>query len=512
LLRETIRQYYRNKNVRARIIEFLGGDRGDRPERFTALYFTPRGLDGNDGFVPTSIEKLEASLGEAVELMRSLWDRRSVIAHLDVDYCNFKYPGESYLHPHRTYKMQRPVAQSIAARLKAFDIDSIHLLSGQGHHFVWQVPMETEPFRRLAGIGRMPPSLAGRCASPRPPNGEYMEPTTMAAYLGLGMVIEHLAHLCLLDSRRRCEAPVELTNVEIDTVTQGPEIVALDMSEYADPLDLRVIRTPFSVYLKPQQKRSFIGDHVVGEDDLMLCIPADEMEDGKLIASMRSADEAVSLAGRTSGAIPESSAGMDRLISDYEGSELFRFHQWFYSQEQEPHTRWHETYDRVRFDSLPPTAAHLLAYPNDNLLKPAGIRHLVRVLMALGWHPRQIAGLIRSKYERNHGWGRRWYHTDATLRADVYVRFFAGLVELGRDDMEDFELRALFPHGVNETKTTRRRLEDLKQTLQQPRSNGRAAGGAAGGATGGATGEATGGATSRATSGATPKPTTGVKR
>jgi hypothetical protein len=72
-------------------------------------------------------------------------------------------------------------------------------------------------------------------------------------------------------------------------------------------------------------------------------------------------------------------------------------------------------------------------------LKPAGIQHVVRALISKGWHPRHIAGLIRSKYERNYGWGREWFVYDAATRADFYTRIFAGAIELGLDDLSDFD-------------------------------------------------------------------------
>jgi hypothetical protein len=53
-----------------------------------------------------------------------------------------------------------------------------------------------------------------------------------------------------------------------------------------------------------------------------------------------------------------------------------------------------------------------------------------------GWHPRSIAGLIRSKFERDHGWGDYWYRYDAAARADFYVRVLGGedlLLRRGRE-------------------------------------------------------------------------------
>ncbi|MBI2435849.1 MAG: hypothetical protein HYV26_23585, partial [Candidatus Hydrogenedentes bacterium] len=79
--------------------------------------------------------------------------------------------------------------------------------------------------------------------------------------------------------------------------------------------------------------------------------------------------------------------------------------------------------------------------------QPAGIAQVVRGLLALGWHPRHIAGLIRSKYERDFGWGTRWYKENAGIRADFYTRVFAGLVYTGRDELVDFNCQSVAERG-----------------------------------------------------------------
>ena len=48
-------------------------------------------------------------------------------------------------------------------------------------------------------------------------------------------------------------------------------------------------------------------------------------------------------------------------------------------------------------------------------------------MLALGWHPRHIAGLIASKYARPFGWT-QFQGGDPATRADFYTRVFAGLV------------------------------------------------------------------------------------
>jgi hypothetical protein len=86
---------------------------------------------------------------------------------------------------------------------------------------------------------------------------------------------------------------------------------------------------------------------------------------------------------------------------------------------------------------LPACARVALEQPNDLLLRPAHIRLLVRVMLALGWHPRHIAGLISSKYGRDFGWT-QFVNVDPATRADFYTRVFAGLFATGTDDLVDF--------------------------------------------------------------------------
>jgi hypothetical protein len=87
--------------------------------------------------------------------------------------------------------------------------------------------------------------------------------------------------------------------------------------------------------------------------------------------------------------------------------------------------RWHWTYDRAPLEGLPLEARNALMFPNDLLLKPSGIRSVTESLLDHGWHPRHIAGLIRSKFERDYSWGRQWVDYSPAMRADFYVRIFS---------------------------------------------------------------------------------------
>jgi hypothetical protein len=157
---------------------------------------------------------------------------------------------------------------------------------------------------------------------------------------------------------------------------------------------------------------------------------------------MHDARLAARWAARTSARIPAAPRGSMRLIENYLASPLHRFHDWFYSHRHHPPERWPETYDKLPMEWLPPCAQLVLSQPNDSLLKPWGMKLVTRVMLALGWHPRHIAGLIRSKFERDHGWGNQWLGYDPAMRADFYTRIFSGPFVTRADDLVDFNCQS----------------------------------------------------------------------
>jgi len=437
-----LQDYYADPAVRRRMVEFLGGH---RLEEASCVFLTAEDSTPDPGFRARSPGELWSCLDSGMEVMRSLWDRRSLVVHLDVEYVNFEYPAEPYLDPERSLELQRPVLRCLQEHLLGYGIAPLHLLSGRGHHLVWRTGRGSPAFRRLAELGVVPDTLRA-IYQDAGPAGEAVGLETGAAFAGAGQVLEYLAHEVLRDPRSHGPVPVRVTEVETVRGQRGREIVCLDLSEYGDPLNTRSVRIPFSAYHKPSQRRAALGDHVVDELPPLFLVPVFEMDEWRGLMAMRDPLQAAELARYCSVAIPDQGEGTARLAAAYADSPTAAFHRWFYGQEHEPTGRWPETYDRTPLGTLPPCARRILTRPNDALLKPAGIRHVVRVLLALGWHPRHVAGLIRSKYERDFGWGEKFFRYDAATRADFYTRLFAGLIAVELDDLEDFrceDLRAL---------------------------------------------------------------------
>jgi hypothetical protein len=434
-----MKAYYELPAVRARMIEFLGGS---SVHDLTAQYVTVSNREELRHRVPCLTSTLPSVWAGETDLGRSLWDRRWLVAHLDIEYVNFDFPALAYREPGRIFEVQQPVERAVEAVLLDYGIVPLHLLSGRGHHFVWQIRQNSAAFKQLAALGRVTPTLDAIYAQSQPPEGKTVPPALGAAFAGLGLVMEYVAHRVKEIAAPTTAIPVELTAVEVGPSGSGREMVSLDISEYGDPLHTRVVRVPFSLYLKPWQQRAALGDDIVKRLPPVFLIPLHEMDSERGWRVMRDIGEVARLAALASTRIPDQTAGMRNLIAAYRRSPLAKFHGWFHSQEHEPPARWPETYDRTPLDPLPACARHILQYPNDLLLRPANIERIVRVMLALGWHPRHIAGLIRSKFERDHAWRDQWQGYDPATRADFYTRVFAGLFATGHDNLVDFNCQS----------------------------------------------------------------------
>ena len=426
--------YYRDRDVRARIIEFLGGDAFATP---TCRYLVAGDIDQTQLHHHYGVRALDSLFEGGLEICRSLWDETSLLADFDVEYVNFDSASEVFLEPERVFEIQQPVADTIERTLQEYGISALHFLSGRGHHFVWRIQRGSAAFQRLVKLGRGPESLGKTGRESESSEGEDVPLDLARAFAGLGLVMEFLAHRIKEIAAPITAIPVELTAVEVGPSAHGREMVSIDISEYGDPLYSRMLRAPFSIYLKPWQQRWAFGAHVLENLPPLVVVPLEKITWREGILLMRDFAAVQDLAQHCSTKIPDAGESVQKLIGDYERSNVAKFHDWFYSQEPYTPDRWADTYDQLPLEILPVCARDVLERPNDLLLRPASIRQVVRVLLALGWHPRHIAGLIISKYARPFGWT-QFEGCDPAIRADFYTRVFAGLFATGRDDLVDF--------------------------------------------------------------------------
>lgn len=427
---------YADPAVRSRLIEFLGGDTLDQA---TAAYITQSdGCQFDRGHLRTPLE-LDHFLTSELDIARSLADSASLLLHLDVEYVNFDSPAEAFLDPWRTFDLQEPVVRVIETLLLQWGIRPLHLITGQGHHFVWRIARTSV----LAGrLSMLCPALEllDSCQERVPPDlRKVIDWESQSSFGALSLIMEYLGHRVKNASAPLSEFPVEITAAHVGpSKTKQREIISIDISEYGDPLHTRMVRMPFTHYLKPWVNGFATAHRLQSSVPTFRSIPLHEIDIRQAI-KMRQVDEDVrDLARRACVRIPEQEKGTACLLEEYLGSPLRRFHESFYSDQHDAKERWHATYDRTPLEALPPCVRHVLVWPNDLLLKPAGIQLVTRCLLASKWHPRHIAGFIRSKFENPaFNWGVNWGDYVPAIRADFYTRLFAGQITTGLDPLID---------------------------------------------------------------------------
>jgi hypothetical protein len=419
--------------VRARIFEFLGARGRQGPSaRFVS---TLTGADVRP-FSPAPAGRLWAALAADGELARSLLDGDGLIADIDLEHVHFDRPWESYLDPSRAFALQEPVAAALEARLDEVAIDRLRVLTGRGHHWLWRIDRGSPVFAALAALAPAEVAAGHRRPLPAKFRQREVDAQTAAAYHGLGLVLEWLGHQTLRAVEGETEVPVQLTAIRGGPGPHGREAVSFDISAFGDPLSVRTTRVPFTFYRKAER----LGGALDPPLDLapLVAVP---WPAGLPIAealALRHPAAAACLAANCRVAIPDGSPGMAALLEGYRTSPLAAFHRWYYACDPEPPERWGQTYDRLDLSSLPPCAARILEQPNDRLLRPAEIQQVVRVLLAFDWHPRHIAGLVRARLESDQGWIPGIHFVDPAVRADFYVRLFAGMVLARTDRLIDF--------------------------------------------------------------------------
>ena len=465
--------HYANWRVRARIAEFLGAEsNGSKP---TAVYFAKADEEIHVPISPRALSELAPSLQSNLEIFRSLWDRQSLLVDLDIEYVNFDDAAEPYIEFERTFALQEPLRRGIQKALLAYGITPLHLLSGRGHHFIWRIGRDSACFTRLAHLGRLPTSLQARYKPIRAPCGETINPALGKAFIGLGRVVEYFA----AEMKRRCapesKIPIELSAIEVGPGEKGRELISFDISQYGDPLPARFMRAAYSRYLKILQQRQAIKSEAISRLASLFVIPIFEMDMSEAIRVMHDPEAIVELATYAPVKIPDCAIGTENLLNSYLSSELALFHCDFYAKDPEPPERWPQTYNRIDTTQLPSCMQLVLQYPNDLLLRPSYLRRMVITLMSLGWHPRHISGLIRSRFEHDFGWGNYWEDYDPTTRAEFFTRVFAGLFVTHYDDLIDFNCCSAQEQKLCLQTNCQYNLERFKTSLLNRRAYGRLA-------------------------------------
>ncbi len=270
--------------LRKRLVEYLGG-RGEI-DSVTARYLVES--DRGRFQIPRScpVGDLERLLEGDGEIARSLSDSESLLVHLDLEYVDFDHPEAAYVNPWRAFRLQEPTVAAVEEVLLEWGIAPLHLITGQGHHLVWRIGLDSPTCRRLAELGKLPGGVISPFGGEMGAGIEPVSEREAAAFGGLGLVVEFLAHSVRRRAAPASEVPVQITGVHVGPcgAARRREIVSFDISEYGDPMGTRVIRMPFTRYEKPWKSGLARGLGIEGElPSTVITIPLHEIDIGRAL-------------------------------------------------------------------------------------------------------------------------------------------------------------------------------------------------------------------------------------
>jgi hypothetical protein len=428
--------YYALPFVRRAMLEYCGSEHGAPP---TAAYVV--GLDARSGPPPTwdtgphlPVDDIEGLWARGSDISRSMWDREQLLVLLDIDYQNIDQPAEPYLRPAEVFFKLEPTYRAIGRLLAHYELGARPLMTGRGYQFTGRIPLGDAVVTRLAALAPGVPAWFATVESRRPTGVTApMTAEQARASVGLGLLLEFFAQQVLAEAQPESRIPVVLNGTHVGAGTLGRECTSIDFSHAGDPLDTRHMRVAFSAYQWHRFRPDIFGWPASAVVPPLVAIPRGRESLMTMLDRGHGLEAGRRAAMHHAVLLPDVTRGVAALIDAYERSPLCAFHREFYERRRarptvDPHVR----------TALPACMTASLGTPNDLLLRPEHIQHLVRGLMSRGVDPAAIAGLVQSTYEADHQWGTRWTRMHPATRAEFDVRVFAGLVRTGADRLVDF--------------------------------------------------------------------------
>jgi hypothetical protein len=424
--------YYGHPAVRARMLAACGTTGDGRP---SAAFVAGLGEGGPahqtwDDAVRLPADRIASLWASGDDISRSLWDETQLVFMLELDYLNVDQPAEPFLRPAEAFYKLEWACRAARRAFRRLGLAPRTMMTGRGYQFAGAVPLDHPVVDRLATLARLPAWFAG--VDRRRPAGVQTPMTARQARAaaGLGKLIEYAAH-GVLARAAHSPIPVVFNGTIVGAGRVGRECVSIDFSHVGDPLDVRHLRLPFSTY-QWHRLRPDIFDVPTASLPALVALPCGRQPLLTRLSTGRGLDAGIRAARCMGGRLPDVSTGIASLLDRYAKSRLAAFHRRFDADREA--TPAASLTDRW----LPPCVTAAFASPNDRLLKPEHIQHVVRVLTARGASAAAIAALLQSAYEADHGWGDRWSRIDARTRADFDVRVFAGMIATGLDPLVDF--------------------------------------------------------------------------
>ena len=370
------------------------------------------------------------AMGDGVDLHRSNLDFKRSILMIDLEYGNQNYPGEIFHNPLGSFQKLEPTRAAVKNMLDENNVSYIETMTGQGYNFTMGVPRNSQTYASLLKVGEqmrvLPESAAKRLQHKQSRYGNVPLIEDHIVSTAFGRINDYI-----FDSIRDTPGLIMRTTDLFD----NPEIAIFDSTQHAYLLSRRAFRTVFSLHQKSRMhpKYNYHGPAIV-------TLPVDgiPLEDRIQIRQdeRNSYARAVDIARNSTGEIPNTD--LTNLITNYLFSNTAKKHLEFAEKlgfSDSEFTLPFLKANSMNWDIPPmpdwsligglnidPKLWDVFAHPNDEMLKPTNIRHIIGELSSKGVADTEIISLLAQKYNENHGWTVDVTKTDPILKAEYWVR------------------------------------------------------------------------------------------
>ncbi len=386
------------------------------------------------------MHQFEQRLGRGPDVFRPIISKSGVFGVFDLEYYNWdkktlfsSTEGRPFgIHDDIFQEHLEPVYSMIS---QAFGNEGIIDMTWSGYHVLTEIERGSDVYQRLRSLGELlRPDGTPRCLeqsllqqyavldSHDQKRRDGISANDGIVYHQFGRVLEYLTHKIMRGAQPRVRLPITICDT-------AEECVSLDLSQYADPVYMRIIRSIFSSWDKHNMIHSLA--QIVQRPPLLEVVRKygnfenNNLE--QLFILAHDYGQAIDYNQQFSGIIPRAGSKVLELIEEYHSSDLRQFHLEFDSEEHDPID---DNYKKAKYDPhLDFRARELMEYPNPSLLQPHNLQWMVSHLMDKGWSPKHIAGMIAGRYEaEGRGWDQRyWMKYNPRTRANFWARTYAGI-------------------------------------------------------------------------------------
>ncbi|MBP7651809.1 hypothetical protein KA977_00210, partial [Candidatus Dependentiae bacterium] len=410
---------------------------------------------GNEkGYWSSSVfeQIFEMTKQKGLDIFCSLWRDDGTMLALDIEYFNLSYPGEVHANPYKTFYKIEPVYQIIKKVFDEYGLELLITMTGQGYHFTCIWPFEYE-HHLLENIGALEHTTIRKYQFRKYKIGGEVPLNIGKAFSGACRLIQFLTHKIIQECDKKRADGEKIIPVIFSDIPTGPagkgiynegqEAISLDVTLYSDPVYARSIRIPFSTYQKHKVLRWKVGEWLANNVPICTCIPRywpkmsftpnlNDLMNIRRRNDNKHFDYTVEYANSADTKLPRNIEPWKKVINDYKKTRLYNFHKTFDEKYYTTETNPNFNIDNV-IRELPPCYAAAMETPNDNLLKPFYLQGIIRILDKKGWHPKDIAQLIYSRYKPMRKWG---YLSPEKL-AHFWTELYCGAIWNGIDSKID---------------------------------------------------------------------------